>query len=385
MVVEEVRIMSFQIISTNEHVIEAPDVWTARMSKAQWGDRIPHIRAKDDGAEVWMIDGVEVPLVGSGSAAACMPDRSDEPTKWRDVPSVVTNVTERAAAMEAQGVGYAVLYPSVAGIGGETFGRIEDPELELACVQAYNDWLIDEWGANPKFIPQCVLPLSSFGAMRSELIRSVEKGHRGVILPGIPDQVRKGAPHINDAGYDAVWKACEEFGVPVCFHSGIVPSMELTPYSGYAPAVAAAFRAIARPVTGAAMLSNFVISKVFERFPGLKVVFAESAMGLTSFTIEGGDYGFGMWRLDERYSYKAKPSDLFRSNCFVVGWYDRVNLKQVAEHLGSDSLLWTTKFPLGTSSWPDVQKQAESSFAEISESDRARVMWSNAAQLYKIN
>jgi uncharacterized protein len=377
--------MSVQITSTNEHVIEAPDVWTARMSKAQWGDRIPHIHVKDDGTEVWMIDGVEVPVVGAGSAAACMPDRGEEPKKWSDVPSVITNVAERAAAMEAQGVGYAVLYPSVAGVGGETFGRIEDPALELACVQAYNDWLIEVWGANPKFIPQCILPLSSFEAMRAELVRSVEKGHRGVIFPGIPDQVRKGAPHINDAGYDVVWKACEELGVPVCFHSGIVPSMELTPYSGYAPAVAAAFRAIARPATGSALLSNFLVSKVFERFPGLKVVFAESALGLTSFTIEGSDYGFGMWRLDERYGYNAKPSEVFRRNCYVVGWYDRLNLKLVAEYLGAGSLLWTTKFPMGTSSWPEVQKQVESSFAELAESDKASVLWSNAAQLYKIN
>jgi predicted TIM-barrel fold metal-dependent hydrolase len=377
--------MSFQIISINEHVIEAPDVWTARMSRAQWGDRIPHIRTRDDGTEVWIIDGMEVPLVGAGSAAACMPDRADEPKKWVDVPSVITNVAERAAAMEERGVAYAVLYPSVAGIGGETFGRIEDPELELACVQAYNDWLIEAWGANPKFIPQCILPLSSFEAMRAELVRAVGMGHRGVIFPGIPDQVRKGAPHINDAGYDAVWTACEELGVPVCFHAGVVPSMELTPYSGYAPAVAAAFRAIARPASGVAMLSNLLISKVFERFPGLKVVFAESALGLTSFTIEGSDYGFGMWRLDERYGYKARPSELFRKNCYVVGWYDRTNLKQLAEYLGASSVLWTTKFPMGTSSWPEVQQQVESSFAGLTESDKASVLWSNAAQLYKIN
>jgi predicted TIM-barrel fold metal-dependent hydrolase len=377
--------MSFQIISINEHVIEAPDVWTARMSRAQWGDRIPHIRTRDDGTEVWIIDGMEVPLVGAGSAAACMPDRADEPKKWVDVPSVITNVAERAAAMEERGGAYAVLYPSVAGIGGETFGRIEDPELELACVQAYNDWLIEAWGANPKFIPQCILPLSSFEAMRAELVRAVGMGHRGVIFPGIPDQVRKGAPHINDAGYDAVWTACEELGVPVCFHAGVVPSMELTPYSGYAPAVAAAFRAIARPASGVAMLSNLLISKVFERFPGLKVVFAESALGLTSFTIEGSDYGFGMWRLDERYGYKARPSELFRKNCYVVGWYDRTNLKQLAEYLGASSVLWTTKFPMGTSSWPEVQQQVESSFAGLTESDKASVLWSNAAQLYKIN
>jgi uncharacterized protein len=376
--------MASQFVSTNEHVIEPPDVWTMRMSKEQWGDRIPHVSAKKDGTEVWMIDGKEAPLVGAGSAAACMPDRGIEPMKWRDIPTVITNVEERAAAMEARGVSHAVLYPSVAGIGGETFGKIEDPALELACVQAYNDWLIEEWGSSPKFIPQCILPLSSFAAMEAEIRRSVARGHKGVIFPGIPDQVRKGARHINDSGYDIVWAACAELGVPVCFHAGIVPSMELEPFSGYSPAVAAAFRAITRPASSTAMLSNFVISKIFERFPGLKVVFAESAMGLTTFSIEGGDYGFRMWRLDERYGYKAKPSELFRSNCYIVGWYDHVNLKQIAGYLGADSLLWATKFPLGTSSWPDVQKQIAVSFDGVSKSDKTKVLWSNASKLYKL-
>jgi predicted TIM-barrel fold metal-dependent hydrolase len=69
----------------------------------------------------------------------------------------------------------------------------------------------------------------------------------------------------------------------------------------------------------------------------------------------------------------------------VVGWYDRTNLKQLAEYLGASSVLWTTKFPMGTSSWPEVQQQVESSFAGLTESDKASVLWSNAAQLYKIN
>ena len=107
-------------------------------------------------------------------------------------------------------------------------------------------------------------------------------------------------------------------------------------------------------------------------------------MGLTTFSIEGGDYGFRMWRLDERYGYKAKPSELFQSNCYIVGWYDHVNLKQVAKYLGADSLLWATKFPLGTSSWPDVQKQIDVSFDGVSRSDRTKVLWSNASKLYKL-
>jgi uncharacterized protein len=373
-----------KFISTNEHVIESPDVWTSRLSQVQWGDRIPHVVTKADGTEVWLIDGKEKPLVGSGSAAVCSKDRAEEPRRWVDIPKVVTDPATRAAAMAEQGVDYAVLYPSVAGIGGETFGAIEDAALELVCVQAYNDWLIETWGSNPKFIAQCLVPLSSFAAMEAEIRRSVAKGHKGVVFPGIPDMVRKGTPHINDRGYDAVWRTCEELKVPVCFQAGILPGMSLEPYAGYAPAVQAAFRAIARPTTSTAMLANLLVSRIPEHFPELKIVFAESAMGLMSFSVEGSDYGFRMWKLDERYGHKARPSAYFKKNCFIVGWYDKKNLELVADYLGSSSLLWATKFPLGTSSWPDTQKQIEGSFEGMSIEDRTKVLWSNAAALYKV-
>jgi predicted TIM-barrel fold metal-dependent hydrolase len=375
--------MTDKFISTNEHVIESPDVWTSRLSKQRWADRIPHIVPKADGSEVWLIDGREYPLVGTGSAAACMSDRADEPRRWADIPAVIIDPVQRAAAMQEQGVDYAVLYPSVAGIGGEVFGRIVDPELELACVRAYNDWVVEYWaGASSRFIAQCIVPLSSFDVMEAEIRRSIAKGHKGVIFPGIPDQVRKGAPHINDHGYDPVWRTCEELAVPVSFHAGVVPSMELEPYSGYPRAVQAAFKAITRPASGTAMLSNILISRIFERFPRLKVVFAESTMGLTSFSIEGSDYGFRMWRLNERYGHKALPSALFKKNCYIVGWYDRLNLKNVMEYLGTSSLLWSTKFPLGTSSWPDTKQQIAESFAGIAETDKRKVLWTNPAELY---
>ena len=62
--------------------------------------------------------------------------------------------------MDAAGIDYAVLYPTVAGSGGQSFGRIEDAELELACVQAYNDWLLEEWASvSDRFMPQCITPL----------------------------------------------------------------------------------------------------------------------------------------------------------------------------------------------------------------------------------
>ena len=89
--------------------------------------------------------------------------------------------------MDAAGIDYAVLYPTVAGSGGQNFGRIGDAELELACVQAYNDWLMEEWvSVSDRFIPQCLTPLFPIDVAVKEIRRAVKNGHRGVIYPSVP-------------------------------------------------------------------------------------------------------------------------------------------------------------------------------------------------------
>jgi hypothetical protein len=74
-----------RLISADDHVIEHPHVWIDRLSRQRWGDRIPHVERDADGSDYWLIDGRKVPLLGSGSAAALMPDRA-EPRQWEELP-----------------------------------------------------------------------------------------------------------------------------------------------------------------------------------------------------------------------------------------------------------------------------------------------------------
>src|SRR5260370_37946976 len=122
--------------------------------------------------------------------------------------------------MAADGVDVSVLCPTVAGLAGETFGQLDDAELELACVQAYNDWLLEVWAStSPRFIPQCLAPLAPIDSSVAEIRRAVGNGHRGVIFPATPMLLRD-VPHINESVYDPVWAVCQELDVPVCFHVG---------------------------------------------------------------------------------------------------------------------------------------------------------------------
>ena len=370
-----------RFISVDDHVLEHPEVWTRRMSKAKWGDRIPHLKENADGS-AWVVDGRAVALAAVADVGAALGSPTQRPSRWSDVPMMAYDASARLKAMDTDGVDYSVLYPMVSGIAGETFGRIIDADLEVACVQAYNDWLIEEWAAvSPRFIPQCLVPIFPVAAAVKEIRRCIAKGHKGVVFPAIPLHLREGVPHINDEQYDPLWKTCQELGVPVCFHAGASKELEMEPWEGYSPKLAEAYRAITRPAGNATIVGNMLMSRAVRFHPRLKVVFPESALGWLVFALEMGDHQFTNMDLKSR-GYEFTPSELFRRQCYIAGWYDRQALAHTRRHVGAANILWSTNFPLTTSAWPDSRDSIARSFEGVPAKEREQILWGNAAAIY---
>jgi predicted TIM-barrel fold metal-dependent hydrolase len=372
--------LKYGLVSAADHVIEPPDLWRSRLG--QWGDRIPHIEAQPDGSECWVVDGKTQPLTGSGSAGALMEDRTVEPRSWAQMPRAAWDARARLEAMDRDGVDYSVLYPSVVGVGGENLHRIEDADLELACVQAYNDWLVEEWGgASARLLPQCIVPLSSVDAAVAEARRAVGKGHRGVVLPSLPMQIRS-LPHINDAYWDPLWTACEELGVPLALPAGAPGPIQIAPDERLAPKVAEAFRAITRASSHIPVMVNLLLSRILLRHPQLRVVFAGSALGWVAYLLEFTDHQFREDRVDTE-GYELTPSQMFRRQCYVTGWYDRTGVR--TRHLiGVENIMWSTSFPMTTSSWPDTQAFIARGMEGVPQDERNRMLWGNASSLYRL-
>ncbi len=372
--------LRYGVVSVDDHVQEHPDVWTSRMSKAKWGDRIPHLSEQRDGSQVWEINGQKAPMRGTASAGAMMPDRNQEPQRWDQVPAAAYQPAARLQAMDADGVDCSVLYPTVPGVAGQHFGAIEDAQLELACVQAYNDFLVEEWaGHSPRFVPQCVVPISSTQAAADELRRAVAKGHRGVILPSLPWHL-KDVPHINDEAWDVVWAACQELEAPVCFHAGVSPSTQLETWSGFSPTLAAAMSSITAPASTIPIVANILFSRILTRFPRLKIVFAETTLAWGAYEIETADHQFERQRLHTE-GYNMKPSELFHRQCYLTGWYDRAAFL-VRHYLGVENMLWQTAFPQANSTWPNTRDYINRSFEGVPANEREMVLSGNAAKLY---
>jgi predicted TIM-barrel fold metal-dependent hydrolase len=367
-----------RFISTVDHVVEHPEVWTQRLSKSKWGDRIPRIKHSSDEGDAWVVDGRSAPLSECAQVGAVMSDRADAPKRWEDVPQSAYLPAERLRAMDTDGVACSVLYPTLAGFSGEKFGALADPELALACVQAYNDWLAQEWaGASDRFIPQCLSPIWPVGAAVAEIERSVRKGHRGVVFPAVPMHLLD-VPHMNSPEYDPIWATCQDLDVPLCFHAGSSTKLQFPVAPALSPELAAAMQAVTRTASAVFDLVNVLFSRILLRFPRLKVVFAESTIGWGTFLLEYADHQYEQ----DHCEYELKPSAMFRRQCYLTAWYDPAKIN--ARHIGTDRIMWATNFPMANSTWPDSQAFVEKCMAGMSEDQRKQILWENAAKLYKL-
>ena len=372
--------LKYGFISVDDHVQEVPKLWVDRVEK-KFCDRVPHLATAKDGNEQWILDG-QVLLDGrTARAGALMADRNEDPKRWADVPGAAFVPTERLKAMDAAGIDYSVLYPTVAGLAGETFGRLQDSELEIACVQAYNDWLIDEWAsASDRFIPQCLVPIWPVEAAIAEIRRAVGRGHRGVIFPSLPMHLRK-VPHVSGPEYDPLWSVCEELAVPVCLHAGASPELQSPLPPQMKPALAAALDAATKPVSTVFVISLYSFSRVLLRHPKLRLVLAESALSWGMLYLEWADHQFEHDGL-AREGYDLTPLQMFKRQCFFNSWYDQI--APFMDYIGADHILWSTNLPLANSTWPRTRETIDHCFKEVSAAAREKVLWKNAANLYRL-
>jgi predicted TIM-barrel fold metal-dependent hydrolase len=114
----------------------------------------------------------------------------------------------------------------------------------------------------------------------------------------------------------------------------------------------------------------------------IKVVLAESGLGWGAYLLEYTDFQATGDQLPQN-GYDLMPSELFKRQCYLVGWYDKASLR-VRRYVGTENILWSSQFPQATSTWPKTKEALIRSFEGVDEGDKQKILWENAAKLYKI-
>ena len=94
----------------------------------------------------------------------------------------------RLEDMDLNHVEASLCFPTFPRFCGQTFAEAHDKEVALACVRAYNDWMVEEWcgDSGGRLIPLCLIPLWDIELAVAEIRRNAARGVRAVTFSEIP-------------------------------------------------------------------------------------------------------------------------------------------------------------------------------------------------------
>ena len=352
-------INGLKVIDADTHVVEPYDLWTSRISVKRWGDLVPHIlRDSESGKDMWVAGDTPLGLAGAPAQAGYSQYPPDCPPTLMDADPATWDPNHRLKRMDQAGVYAQILYPNVAGMGTGNFSAMQDPELMLACVRAYNDFLTDFASTAPnRFIPISALPFWDIQTTLEEMQRCVEMGHRGVIFSAQPESW--GQPWLTDPHWNPIWAQAQEMSLPINFHIASGP-IDLAAYEGngrhanYARLATLLFMGNARAIV------DVIIGGICHRFPALNFVSVESGVSWIPFVLQALDW---QWRNFgahlEHPDFDLLPSEYFRRQVYGCFWFERgESLRAALDCLGPDNILYESDFPHPTCMSPGPATEA---------------------------
>ena len=379
------------IIDADTHVIEPADLFTSRVSVQKWGDLVPHVRWDDDSQEeVWFFGDKRIYAAGLASGARWHEYPPDHPRRLADSDDRNWDAARRLVHMDDFGIEAQVLYPNIGVFQvNEYIGMRADPELVLACVRAYNDFLV-EWSsiAPRRYVPLMTVPFWDLDETMRELVRAHEAGHKGIVFPARMEDF--GLPALHDAHWDRFWAAAQEMGLSINFHigSGNIPMFGTGAgrHLGYAWTGTMLFN------LNASAIASLVFGGICQRFPALEFVSVESGVGWIPFLLESMDWQFHNSGVVAHHpEFDLLPSEYFARQIYSCFWFERGSAKAAIEQLGSTRVLFETDFPHPTGITPGPassamtpREQLVASLDGLPEADIRNVMRDNAVRLYKL-
>jgi predicted TIM-barrel fold metal-dependent hydrolase len=361
---------TLRVVSSDSHVVEPYDLWTTRLAGTPFEERAPHMTGDARAGFQFNIDGLAPFPIGLAGAAG-RPSESLGPDG--DMRSGGWDAAERLVDMDTDGIAAEVIYPSV----GMSVAQSTDRDYQLACIRAYNDWLVDFCAdGDGRLIGLALIPAIDPDSAVEELHRTHDAGLLGALVPAVPSE-----GHYAEARWDPLWSTFASRKSPVSFHV-LTGGQQGDPTLGSGISVIALMSPIHHMQ---ATLGLLTFGGVFDRHPELRVVSAEHDAGWVA------HYGYRMDQMFERHhnwlahgiKIDRQPSDYLRDNVWYTFQKDPVGV-ELRERIGVSQLLWASDYPHSDSTWPHSRQVIERDFKGVSLEDTAAIVGGNAAALYGI-
>lgn len=257
--------------------------------------------------------------------------------------------------------------------GSIGFDYIDAAGEAKAQVRSFNDFLFDEVVAKypDRYQGFATLPFVNGELAAEELRRCMKKpGCVGAIVSGSP----RPGKFLDEAEYEPFWQAAEETGAYLYIHPMETPDDAKALYRDYNCLNGSTW---SWGVDTATYVLRLIFSGTFDRHPKARLIMGHMAEMLP----------YVLTRIDKRWSIspmdsrnQRKPSEYMRQNIWltVSGNASGPALKCAIEAVGADRIMFAVDYPFESME----EFSAFIDGADISEEDRAKICWDNAAKLF---
>lgn len=387
------------IISVDDHVIEPPHLWRdwlpsryreagPRVVRAPY-EMVPAngwpFRMATSGPETdwWVYEDLRYAVVAGMASAGLKPEEiGKEPVGYDQMRPGFYEPAARLVDMDVNHVERSLCFPTFPRFCGQTFYEAKDKDLALACVHAYNNWMVEEWcgDSGGRLIPLCLIPLWDVELAAAEVRRNAARGVRAVAFSELPAKL--GLPSLHDAErrWDPLLRACEETATVICMHIG--SSSQFLTTSADAPT---SVRIAITAVNSQMAMADWLLSGVLARFPTLKIAFSESQIGWMPYLFERADR---VWRMGNAASglppeMTEAPSSYVAGRVYGCFFEDDFGL--VSRHaIGVDQITFESDYPHQDTTWPNTRGYAEQAMRDIPAADIEKIVRTNAIRMLEL-
>jgi predicted TIM-barrel fold metal-dependent hydrolase len=397
-----------KIVDCDAHWTEPADLWSARVP-ASMQDKVPQQRTVD-GLTLWYL-GDESWASTGGNAIASPRTKvlgSHVVQPFADVDVSSWDVNARLEVLDDMGIHAQILYPNGIGFASNHIFAIEDDEQREVVLSVYNDYMVEvQEASGNRLFPQVVLPVWDMDLTVREMTKRIDQGIRGFTLSDKPELL--GLPELPESYFDPMWDIFNESGAVPSFHIGagfrreeieasrqglgfssdknkLPPTVAPPAWQGFGRQRKLAVSACMAHMSNMRIIANLCNSSLFDRYPKLKIVSAESGIGWVPFLLEDMEYQYDeMVTLpEERSLARRRPAEYFRDHLYVMFWFERSAPQKLISDIGAGNVLVETDVPHSTCLYPSPRRHFEKVLADVSTADVRRIMFDNAAALYHI-
>jgi predicted TIM-barrel fold metal-dependent hydrolase len=377
----EVASIDYPIIDADAHVNEPPEPWQERVP-ARLKQRAPKVLHTPDG-DVWSFDdGKKLRPVGlTATAGLSYLQFKPQGYRYETIRPGSFDTAERLKDLDADGLYAQILYPSVTLAGARTYS--DDRELQLACVRAYNEWLLDFCKpSGGRLIPQAIIPTTGVADATAELEWAVKHGHKGALIAAFPN-----GTYESTAEDDRFWAVAQEARFPMGIHIGSFTDAGLQATVTQSTlgflAGAGASKAGVNSIDAS---FRVLFSGACERFPNIPFVVVEGNIGWIPTAMEQVDDMFlrYRWFTGATEIMKEMPSRLFHRSFWGTFMIDTIGI-ELRHHLNIDHIMWSTDYPHTGSDWPNNRVTIQRLFRGVPKDEVRKMLHTNCKTLYRLD